>query len=518
MMPRDRVVVGSSYGLALFDARSGKAIRWYLGHTSIVYAVAPSPNGRFLLSGSNDQTVRVWVPERDEPLLSMFFAGDDWIAWTPEGYYAASPGGEQLVGWQVNNGPAAMASCYPASQFRKTLYRPDVIKRLLDAGSLRKALAEADVAAGKGTQQTEVAQILPPKIAITSPASAKVQLTAKALEVEAVAQSVGTNPVTALRLLLDDRPAPEGLRTFREPVLGEARGNWTVEVPPGTHRLAVEASSAVCKAVSDPVEVIGAGGDADPAVAKASGTLYVLAIGINDYPDKRLKLDCAAPDAQALRQAFLTHSRRLFPGGIEDRLLLNDQATRANILEGLQWLAGKVKAGDVAVVFYAGHGDSKIEGQFYLVPIDANLRNLSATGISGEALKKAIGELPCTTMLILDACDSGGFDDKKKKRKTRALPTSTDAVMRELVYDSGLVVMCGAAKEQEAAEENGHGFFTQAFTEGMGGKGDFNKDGLVELYELQTYVNLRVRELSANEQEPTISIPSIVRSFALSQP
>ena len=106
--------------------------------------MATSPDGRHLLSASSDQTVCVWDPDRDLPVLSLFFAGDDWIAWTPEGYYAASPGGEQLMGWHVNNGLEAMASYYPASQFRKTLYRPDVIKRLLKAVSLDKALADAD--------------------------------------------------------------------------------------------------------------------------------------------------------------------------------------------------------------------------------------------------------------------------------------------------------------------------------------------------------------------------------------
>jgi uncharacterized caspase-like protein len=90
--------------------------------------------------------------------------------------------------------------------------------------------------------------------------------------------------------------------------------------------------------------------------------------------------------------------------------------------------------------------------------------------------------------------------------------------VRDLANDSGLVVMCGAWKEQEAAEENGHGYFTRAMVEGMEGKADINKDGRVELYELQAYVNLRVRELSGGEQEPTISIPSIIRSFPLSQP
>jgi Caspase domain/Domain of Unknown Function (DUF1080) len=249
-------------------------------------------------------------------------------------------------------------------------------------------------------------------------------------------------------------------------------------------------------------------------------SLYVLSIGINDYPDKRLKLDCAALYARDLRQAFLTNSRRQFPGGVVARLLLDAQATRANILEGLQWLASKAKGNDVAVLFYAGHGDSKIEGQFFLVPVDANLRKLGATGISGESLRKALGELPCTTMLILDACDSGGFDPVKatKTRKTRALPTETDAMLRKMVNDEGLVVMCGAAKGTEAAEENGHGFFTRAIIEGLSGKADVVKKGRVDLIDLQAYVINRVGELSADEQQPTISIPSTIRSFPLSKP
>ncbi len=260
------------------------------------------------------------------------------------------------------------------------------------------------------------------------------------------------------------------------------------------------------------------GGEVNPGKELGSGegpSLYVLSIGINDYPDKRLKLDCAAPDAQSLRKAFLTNSSKLFRG-VEVKFLLNGQATRASLLEGLEWLSSSVKPGDMAVVFYAGHGDCKIEGQFYLVPVDANLRDLSHTAISGEALKKAIGELPCTTMLLLDACYAGSFDGTKRKK--RSLPAESDAVLRQLVYDAGLVVMCGASKEQEAAEEDGHGFFTQSLVEGLQGKADYNKDGVVELYELQLYVHGRVRELSAQEQEPTVSIPSVVKSFALSRP
>ena len=112
----DRVAVGSIWGLYLFDGRTGAQIRKFQGTVSLVPAAAPSPDGRYLLSASTDQTIRIWDPDRDDPLVSLFFAGDDWIAWTPEGYYAASPGGENLMGWQLGNGPnRSGTSCRQAS-------------------------------------------------------------------------------------------------------------------------------------------------------------------------------------------------------------------------------------------------------------------------------------------------------------------------------------------------------------------------------------------------------------------
>ena len=69
-------------------------------------------------------TLRIWDPNRDQPLLNLFFAGSEWIAWTPEGYYACSPGGEGLMGWHLDNGPDKLGTFAPAAQFREKFYRP----------------------------------------------------------------------------------------------------------------------------------------------------------------------------------------------------------------------------------------------------------------------------------------------------------------------------------------------------------------------------------------------------------
>ena len=295
---RDRIIVGTLVGdVALVDANTGKLKRRFIGHVGTIWAVSPSPDRRHFLTASQDSTLRIWSLDSPFPILTLYFTDEgEWIAGAGKGYYAASPGGEGLMGWGVENGLKAMASFYPSSQFRKTLYRPDVIKRLIDVGSLDQALAAADAAAGKSTKQTDIERILPPTIFITKPASSPVKMTVKTLEIEAVARSYGANPVTEMRLMLDDRPVPDAFKSFDSPRLWEASATFTVEVPPGNHRLTVQASNAASKAVADPVEVVGVGGGEDGA--QRSGTLYVLAIGINDYPDKRLKLDCAAPDAQ----------------------------------------------------------------------------------------------------------------------------------------------------------------------------------------------------------------------------
>src|SRR5205823_1480822 len=146
----------------------------------------------------------------------------------------------------------------PASHFRKTLYRPDIIKRLLETGSLEVAYRSIDQKLGKVTRPTDVAQVLPPTVAITLPSRSGIPVTQSRLEVTAVARSVSGHPVSGLRLLLDGRtyPGNNSVITVREPKLGKVTANWNVTLPRGSHHLAVQASSAVSQGLSDEVEVI----------------------------------------------------------------------------------------------------------------------------------------------------------------------------------------------------------------------------------------------------------------------
>ena len=419
LLPENRAAIGTRrYAVYIMDTITGKKISSHFGHDTTVLSLAPSPDDQYLLT-SDQGTIRVWRQTPTRLLLSFYVDGDDWIAWTPDGYFAASPGGERLMGWEVSNGPDQMASFYAASRFRKSLYRPDVIKLLLEEGSLEKALAKADKERGMATARVDVSQVLPPKVAITFPDKSGQKISTTKFMVETKAYSVGNHPVTSLRLLVDGRPygGEASLRTFHSAKPGEVKEYWLVELPPGTHRLAVVAASAASQGVSDEIEIFVSptAGSSNPPTSN----LHLLVVGINDYPG-RMKLDCAVPDAKAIDATFRTYCQGLYL--VTSAVLLDQDASRAAILDGLDGLAKRAKPGDLAVFFYAGHGDCKLTGQFQLLPVDVNLKQLAATGVSGEELRSRLGKLPCTALLIMDCCYAGSFDAGKKVRKRTCRP------------------------------------------------------------------------------------------------
>ena len=85
------------------------------------------------------------------------------------------------MGWQVSNGPEQVGTFVPASQFRKSLYRPDVIKLVLKTGSVATALERLN------EPLKVVSEVLPPLVVITSPDRSGVRLDNPELTVRAKA-------------------------------------------------------------------------------------------------------------------------------------------------------------------------------------------------------------------------------------------------------------------------------------------------------------------------------------------
>lgn len=510
-------VVGSDFGLSVFDARDGRQLRALQGHAGAVWAVAPSASGRYVLSAADDQTLRIWPPGASQPLLSLFFADRQWIAWTPEGYYAASPGGEQLMGWQVNNGQDKFAEFYPAARFRGSLYRPDIVRRLLDSGSVQAALAGTDRDPRRPAEPTTIEQVLPPEVRIVQPATRQTEVSEPRVAIRASVQVRGRHPVTSLRLLLDGRPH-EGLKGVQvvplspQETAADVQRDWQVELTPGRHSLVVMAETAVSKGLSEPIELLyrEPGTSEQPLLPN----LNVFAVGISNYAG-RLKLEFAAKDAQQFVDKLKASSTPLFRT-VNVRLITDAEATRHNVLAGWTWLRRESTQRDVSVFFYSGHGAKDEAGGFYFVPVDGDPKDLLATSVSGNQFKDALGAIPGRVLVLLDACHAGAAGSERRK----ATGGLADDLVRDLVTDDyGAVVMCSSMGGEYSMESEEHqqGYFTLALLEAFAGKADYNHDGFVYLTEVDAYLAERIKELTHGQQHSVTVKPATIRSFPLSK-
>jgi hypothetical protein len=78
----------------------------------------------------------------------------EWLCFTPEGYYNASPQGDRYLNVRIGN------EVYGIDQYREALYKPDIVAARLSGGEVRLADAAAVI---------QNAAIRPPQVSILSP-------------------------------------------------------------------------------------------------------------------------------------------------------------------------------------------------------------------------------------------------------------------------------------------------------------------------------------------------------------
>ncbi|MFZ0494865.1 MAG: caspase family protein [Methylocella sp.] len=143
-----RFVLGADWYLYAFDAE-GKQL-WKRAAPGSVWAVNIISDGRLVVAAYGDGTIRWHRMDDGRELLALQVLNDkkNWVAWTPEGFYGATPGAFGVLKWHVNRGNDAAAEAVPVSAIPR-LKRPDALPLVLQELETARALGIADLAAAR---------------------------------------------------------------------------------------------------------------------------------------------------------------------------------------------------------------------------------------------------------------------------------------------------------------------------------------------------------------------------------
>ena len=139
-----RFVLGTEWSLRAYEATGTQ--RWRREVPGVVWAVNITGDGRLVVAAYGDGTIR-WHRLEDGVELLAFMPHrnqHDWVAWTPEGIYDATPGARGVLQWHSNRGWEA-AEAIPVAAIPK-LNRPTVLPLMIQEMDPVRALGIAEQA------------------------------------------------------------------------------------------------------------------------------------------------------------------------------------------------------------------------------------------------------------------------------------------------------------------------------------------------------------------------------------
>jgi WD40 repeat protein len=143
-----RFALGANWSLQAIDAKGQQL--WQSKTPGTVWGVNISGDGRLVVAAYGDGTIRWHRMDDGRELLALFVLADkqNWVAWTPEGFYGATAGAFGVLQWQVNRGFDAAADTVPVYAIPK-LRRPEALALVLQELETARALGIADVKAAR---------------------------------------------------------------------------------------------------------------------------------------------------------------------------------------------------------------------------------------------------------------------------------------------------------------------------------------------------------------------------------
>jgi hypothetical protein len=256
----------------------------------------------------------------------------------------------------------------------------------------------------------------------------------------------------------------------------------------------------------DSVRVVardGAGRTTTVLAAPRINKRWAVVIGIGDYRDPLISnLDYASADARAVRDFLLSEAAGPFDE--ENVLLLTDgQATGQAMREAMFVFLQQAAWDDLVFIYFAGHGapDAQRPDNLYLLPVDADINSLAATGFPMWDVKTALRRQIAAerVVVIADACHSAGASEGADSNPISGAFAELFTPSRRLTLTASDV---NELSFEDAQWGGGHGIFTHFMLEGLRGAADADSDGIVTFVEVANYVRERVSGGTNGRQNP----------------
>jgi uncharacterized caspase-like protein/WD40 repeat protein len=519
------LITGGSDGTLLeYRTATAKVSGEFTGHTGDINAMVASEQAGLLVTGSADQTLRLWNLKTHELIVSMFFAGSQWIAWMPQGYYYSSDEGDKLIGWHVNQGRDHEGRFIRAGQLKKYLWSPEMVRRAIILRSATQAVKE--MRPGVDGELQKLLRRKPPEFGIRiAEDQSKVRDGYVAVEITG-AKEAGTD-VTGFSILSNSRNI--GDVTARSVDADHA----VVEIPveDGENRISITGTNEYGYLTERSVTALARRAEK----AKPRGKLYVAVIGVDKYPfltdacagqacDLRYPVD----DAAEFLDVISRKSAPLF-SAMETLVLVNrdaldedpDKARQTYAVAGaddimepdsdtiddqLADFLDKPGDNDTTIIFVAGHGIN-IDEDYYFIPTDGRKQDAErwkrSSLVDWSDIQKSVERAKGMRFMLLDTCHAANAFNPRLEKDAQ---------------DARIVVFSATAANNTAAElpELGHGVFTYSILEGLRGKA-MTSDAGVTLFGLADYISREVVRLTSSRQKPFYYVGG-VENIVLAEP
>ncbi|WP_372394469.1 caspase family protein [Azospirillum sp. HJ39] len=468
-----------------------------------VAAAAFAPGAERVIGAGSDGRARVWDLGSGALAAQLIMTRGGWSVLDGAGRFDGSDGGLGDVAWQAEQ------EVFEMTNFSQPYYEPGLLAKTLRAPAALLTPGAPTVTAGIAP---------PPTVQIAAPAGAAAPGPAS-VAVTAADRGAG---IAEIVLYANGKALDPAAVTATEDVdvNGQPgrRVTFTVDLVAGTNRLRAVALG------DNRIESVPAQALVTVVAPVEKPVLHVVVVGINQYANPVLELNYAVADARGVT----AWARKQTGGGVFAEVKLHElydrQATRANIGSLFAQLKA-TRPQDVVVIYVAGHGENA-EQSWYFLPTEfgrnlpfetaagdarggqafrqAVLQAVAADGISARSFYRNVLQIGAQhVVLLIDSCKSGGV--------RRAFEADADRRALALVgQQAGVHILAATDKNQLAVELEalGHGAFTYAVLNGLGGAADGNPaDGMVSAREVLGYAVAQVPAMalrhSQSEQNPT---------------